>query len=361
MDRSDMEQHVARTRVLALIQQKVDYIEAQSDTPKLITNIYGMVGVGKTQLMHQLFARCKDRYAVTLLNFDAEEQLRHPEYSRSWQEIAGLLRHITPLKQLPEEIRLPDNQALPGAEPRVIGMQSHEQVSPETAIARPFLLLLDAVDELPYWKWIQELLIKPLLDQQHTLIVVTSQSPLFWHFWELREQSELVELNAFTLDETRTFLRTQGMEELTEALYAITGGYALGLEYLVRLLRKEQVVDPGELNEQLLATYRHGLLEKLISQLPPKIRGEHLEDVLQHIVAMGADFDLAFLRRQINEKRSRSQAEVLPPGRVNNTITLLNSRGFVLYDREQRKYRLDPLIKHLILTPMDSTSVPTTC
>lgn len=349
-----MEQQVKRTHVLGYIQAKIDDIECQRDVPKLIVNIYGIVGIGKTQLMHQIFEYFLRTHTIVFLKFDiSPEQPGYPEGTHSWSEVVQTLRAIPPLKQLPEQIHQADNVILPGDAVRLICHTAFTSSELETALTKPLVLLLDSLDDLPYWKWIQEQVIKPLLDQHHTLIVLTSQSPLFWHFWELREQSELLELDTFTLDETRHFLQMQGMEPLTETLYNLTGGYPLGLEYLLRLLRYEPT---AELNEQFLTVYRHTMLEKLIERLPTKAQGAYLEDVLQHIGAMSTDFDLTSLRRQINEKRLAVQSEVLPPGRINSAITLLNSRGFVLYNREARKYRLVPLLKNLIRAPAESTS-----
>jgi hypothetical protein len=209
-------------------------------------------------------------------------------------------------------------------------------------------LLLDALDDVPYWKWIQEQIIKPLLEQHQSLVLITSQSPLFWHFWELREQSELLEPGTFTRAETQAFLQPKGMADMTEELHQLTGGYPLGLEYIVQIIADDK--NPT-LNKQVAATYRHNMLEKLIEHLPAKVREGHLEELLQQIVSMGSAFDLTSLRRQLNARRSHAQLETIPPARINSTITLLNSRGFILYDRDERKYRLDPMIKELLPDP----------
>lgn len=340
---------VLRTTVLKHFQQRIHAIEHEQDSTKRITNLYGILGIGKTEAIYQLYDQFKASHSVILLSFDAREQQVYPDARQHWREIAGTLRQLALLKHLPEQI-----PAEHDSNPPLIFASNLTDFPAADADSRPVLLLLDNLDELAYWKWIQEQLIKPLLEQKHCFILVSSRSPLGWHFWELNEHNTPYELEAFDLAETRSFLQPIGLEQHSEALQQLTGGYPLGLAYAADLLNKS---GGQEIDNQTITTYRNTMLQMLIAQLPEKIRSAYLEDLLQEIATLGQQFDLSTLRRQLAEQESSLLAR-LPPGRINITINWLSSRGFIFYDYIQQKYRLDPRIKSLIPAPPPQSSVP---
>jgi hypothetical protein len=343
-----MEAKVLRTTVLEHCQQKIDAIEQEQDAPKRITNVYGIIGIGKTEAIYQVYEQFKASHYVILLSFDTCSPPIPPASRQTWQNIAISLQQLSMLKQLPEHIpnENPENPELNFA-------SNLADPAPAAALSRPILLLLDGLDELPYWKWLQEQLIKPLLEYKQCFILASSRSPLGWHFWELNEHNSLYELDAFTLAETRAFLQPAMLDQRTEELQQLTGGYPLGLAYAIDLLSG---MENSELTSRTIATYQHTMLETLIAQLPEKIRSAYLEDLLQEIATLGQQFDLSSLRRQLAEQESSLLAR-LPPGRINITINWLSSRGFILYDYIQQKYRLDPRIKSLIPAPPPQSSV----
>lgn len=342
-----MASNVLRTTVLEHFLQKIHAIEYQQEAVKRITNLYGIIGIGKTEVIYQLYEQFKASHSVILLSFDAREQQAHPDARQNWQEIAATLRQLPMLKQLPAQI--PDENA---SNPTLIFATNLANSPPADAAGRPLVLLLDALDELSYWKWIQEELIRPLLEQRQCLIVVSSRSPLGWHFWELNEHNTPYELEAFSLAETRSFLQPFNLDQQAESLQHLTGGYPLGLAYAAELLSYAD----SKIDGQMITTYRQTMLQTLIAQLPEKIRSAYLEDLLQEIATLGQQFDLSSLRRQLAEQESSLLAR-LPPGRINITINWLSSRGFIFYDYIQQKYRLDPRIKSLIPAPPPQSSV----
>jgi hypothetical protein len=232
---------------IALVERKpmLEYIEAKlrelsipdKHPKKSIVNIYGISGVGKSFVMRQIFEYFKQSKAVALFDF-ADVQQSSSEYSYhvegekgySWEDIIkelqqtdGFLRGVS----LEEDV----HDQTPSADQQVIYVSEPADLRQKLG-----LLLLDSVDDLPYWKWLQQRVIKPLLEKPETLVVVTSQSPIFWHFWELRDLCETVELKGFSEEETREFLRYSQQDALTQMLYQQTLGYPRGLNYIVQLL-----------------------------------------------------------------------------------------------------------------------------
>ncbi len=130
----------------------------------------------------------------------------------------------------------------------------------------PQLVLLDGIDDLPYWEWVQEHVIRPLIERPVQVdaplpcVVVTSQMPLFWHFWELRERCEPLQVPPFDPDETARFLelahdRNPQLRAYARELHAATAGYPYGLAYaraaLIRVL-EDRLRDLGK-------RYTHGI------------------------------------------------------------------------------------------------------
>lgn len=193
-----------------------------------ILNIHGTIGSGKTALVQQLYVRFAIEHPVIWLDCGAMHADRQPP-PETWTPLLDLLRPLVPGITLP-----PVQTALQIEQPA-----PHMQFARSAQLGQQqFLLLLDAVDNLADWKWLQAQVIKPLVETGVVLVVCTSRAPLFWHFWELRGQCELRELAPFTLEETRQFLHQAGRDLLTQAMYTLTHGYPLGLACAVEHLRR---------------------------------------------------------------------------------------------------------------------------
>lgn len=333
-------EQVRRDAVSDLVKQRIRTIEEQHELPRLIVNVHGLVGIGKTSLVRQIFTYFNDQaYPVILLNFDNQEPPCHNECAHVWSDVLATLRKHPCLERIPATIEDAQGNEQPLENLEIISCES-DDFAQRIKDGKPLLLLLDALDDLPYWKWVQEHIIKPLLDQQRTLVVATSQSPIFWHFWELREQSTPIPLESFSFEETQNYLQQFGKADSADEVYRITGGYPMGLDYIVHEMSTRSL-------HEIQHHYAHDILEKLKEKLPEKIQ-PHLEEYLHAIVDLGDDFDLSSLRARINAGKANS--DIQPPGRINNTVTSLNSRGFFTYDPASRRYKLNPLIRNLVYT-----------
>lgn len=217
--------HVERSAFIAGIQSAFQQHDAKNGLSKLIINVYGITGAGKTTLIHQIFEYFEQDYTVVLLNFDPSGYTDPAVQVRPWGELLALLQATLPaLKDLP----MAEMPASLTVACRVAHLNA--------AAHRPCLLLLDALDDLAVWKWLQENIIRPLVDQGRTRVICTSHGQIFWHFWELREQCEPRELPPFTLEETHQFLRRFDREIFAGTLHALTQGYPLGLRHALALL-----------------------------------------------------------------------------------------------------------------------------
>ncbi len=244
---SESAKQVERGAMLKYVHEHLDQLKETTDgILAIIINFYGVTGIGKTILNSQIFKHFRHDYPLIWLDFDPERTSPLKSDPVPLTEAMEQLRSISALKYLPDTIRLPDGATV---SPKTISLR-FTATSLQQHEASPLIIILDHLDDLPYWKWLQEEIIKPLLDQQRVLIICTSQSPLFWHFWELREICKLYDIKPFSAIETQAFLRANGAEWLADLLaqsaQITLQGYPLGLYYMLEVLAQADSL--GEFN-----------------------------------------------------------------------------------------------------------------
>lgn len=238
--------------------QRVDQLARDyrdGDTPHMpIINLWGITGIGKSYIVRNLLTTTP-HLRVLWLDFAAQSSDTDAAAQRTALP-SHLPMHATRLT-LAQLIERLDATELFGTPSRAVfdwqdePIDSNDQtvtcLSPQTQVPLdpshpPQLVLLDGIDDLPYWQWVQEYVIRPLIERPVQVqaplpcVVVTSQMPLFWHFWELRERCEMVEVPPFDPEETTQFLalaqhRHPDLLRYTTALHTATEGYPYGLAY----------------------------------------------------------------------------------------------------------------------------------
>jgi hypothetical protein len=218
--------------------------ESLPHTPEAILNIFGMKDLGKTFLMRQLYAELQHEYEVILIEFAGSTQPSTTARSYVWAEFLSLLQgagYLSYAPNLNENVELGQDSPLSAS----VSAQVTFGHGPKTLV-----LLLDGLDRLPYWKWLQEEVLKPLIVQQRTLVICTSRSKLAWDFWEIGEQCKTLELKPFSPGEVRAYLDQFGLELFTASFIALTEGYPLALQYAVEIFGcfEQRFVDAAPVN-----------------------------------------------------------------------------------------------------------------
>lgn len=284
MSTRQSQQFVARDNELDQVWQRLQDLPGHQAP---IINFWGIYGIGKTCLVRQLIDKLGDKNAYDIIRITFIEETPSPTTDpwpadialRPWPEVVKVLRTIPDLFDLPDADPNGASAAAPGVDTRV-HFQRHAAPA-----ARRRLVLLDGLDNLPFWKWVQAHIAKPLVDQGQTLIVCTSQSELFWHFWELRELSEPVELLPFSEVQIRAFLQPFRRELLAETLVAETSGWPIVLQLVMDQLDGEAIPFMAESVVQLddpdvAAVLRYAaalrwvdmtLLRSLLTKFEPKL------------------------------------------------------------------------------------------
>jgi hypothetical protein len=239
---------VERTRLLQKIAEELRLLQAHHrGRSAAIKNFFGISGTGKSVFLEQIFQRFRNEYMIAWLDFDLNQAAFEPS---SWNSVIEHLSALPSLAFLPDDMIMLDDTVVPSSELRVLFRTN--QIGPSPHV--PVLLLLDHLDDIAYWKWLQEQIIKPLIEQQPVLVICTSQSPLFWHFWELQEFVTADEMPLFDLEETRQYLKGYDRELLAMPALVMTGGYPLRLKQLATfLLSATEHLSEARISDQDLA------------------------------------------------------------------------------------------------------------
>lgn len=220
---------VQRTRMIEDVQETLRELQLATVPPfSEIINFFGITGIGKTCLLGQVFAHFEATHQVIWLDFTVEPDVPVQPPTQSFAAMLAVLREELPeLAYLPTTVQARDGEIDPETWP--VGFAA---TTAPPGSAEPLVLLLDHVDDLACWKWLQQELIKPLTEGRPTLVVCASQSPLFWNFWELRELCTPLAMQPFSEEETREYFRLYGRELLAPSAQQWTQGYPLQLAQL---------------------------------------------------------------------------------------------------------------------------------
>lgn len=213
---------------------------------KRLFNLHGIAGLGKTYAIRQIFF---DQLRGTTahpqrkiwLGFDPAEKKRAPAdeqpfFSSFATAMGKLWAEFPVLGSLPRIPTDAENES------------TYFRTTPSTTTLGNnaiTVLLLDGLDDLLHWPWLQEYVLKPLLDENQTLMVCTSQGRAFFHYWELREAVEYYELTTFDLSETGAYLQSRfsaNQEIIWQATFQeYTAGYPLAVKSLADQLVRNEV------------------------------------------------------------------------------------------------------------------------
>lgn len=209
-----------RTDVLDTIDNKLTSLEESGEAH--LINYHGITGIGKTTLLAQVFDTFRQTYPIIWFDFDPHLPAEHAARQQGFQSVLPILRTFSALEYLPDAITSDQGRDIDADAYRLV-FTSTMPLTPQPD--RPLLVLFDHLDDIICWQWIQEEIIKPLMAQQPTLVICASQSPLYWHFWELNEQCERVALARFSDEKMLAYAQTVAPSVLADDMPRATYGY----------------------------------------------------------------------------------------------------------------------------------------
>jgi hypothetical protein len=170
-----------------------------------VLNLVGPAGSGKSVVLDQLYAHGCRSAAVVRLRFSADG--------------VPLAEVVPELRILPGLATLPLDLPLQCAALRV--SLEGAAVAPDT----PWVLLLDGIDGLAAWPWLQDTLLRLALEQGHATVIVASRAPLYWHFWELADLAQIYHMPPLAEHECADLLPPTLVPELHSDLRTLSQGY----------------------------------------------------------------------------------------------------------------------------------------
>jgi hypothetical protein len=231
--------NVIRQIVMTHIADRLNELKLTKKVSSPIIILHGIAGIGKSYAIRQLYERFATEYNVIWLGFDPAELRRLSlDDQRSIQPLADALKVLDQLPTLQGQIDPPND-------PQIKVFCRSTLIEAEEPYT---LLLLDALDDLPIWKWLQEEIIKQLCEQQRAVIVCTSQSPLFWDYWELRDWCEEYTFKEFDQPEIAAYLNQRGLtdfQHLLETVWDYSLGYPLAVSNLTDQIADSNVANSG--------------------------------------------------------------------------------------------------------------------
>lgn len=227
---------VQRDDLIAQVASFVATVGAEEEPRLKMVNYFGVPGVGKSFVASSLFHTFfRLECPIIWLDFNLAQASRR-DSRRSWDEVRRQLESVAALRFIPDAVELGPEETRPLAEVAVLFRAEHL----ERADRAPLLLILDHLDGVSYWPWLQRVLVQPLLHQQPAVVICLSQQPLRWISRGLAERCEPAEVRPFTIGQTRALLQQLDLELLAPLVQGVTDGYPLRIFYLLQLLQWER-------------------------------------------------------------------------------------------------------------------------
>ncbi len=176
-----------------------------------IVNLTGLAATGKSVLLRQLYEQMAASMPTIWIDFAPQaDRPGNPATATLADIVAELSERVEALEylsieQIPPEERDRDYIAPPDAALRAALQLSVAHIDASAAV----LVLVDHINELRAWKWLQQAFVLPL-QEQPALIICASRDELSWDYWPLRNACSRQEVPPFTADEASAYFAQQG-------------------------------------------------------------------------------------------------------------------------------------------------------
>ena len=262
-----------------------------------ISNLHAINGMGKTWLAYEIYRQATAMPHVSCAWIDFEIDTMLPDIVANSPIVSASegIRQLWKVAPLAHKLDQPELDAV--FEQKIharVTMHSSASSERDAIDDMPFVLVIDAINQLEQhstehginaWEYFQEHIIKPIVDQKRVFIICTSQMPVRWAFWELREVCTRTTLKPFNSQETAQLLEQYSLQENTDLIYDLTEGHPDSIMYIVKqhlepsLHARDSRSDSREPAE--LPRTRYNEIEQRIQQLDPLAR-----DLIQIIGVM---------------------------------------------------------------------------
>lgn len=204
---------------------------------RAIINLHAITGMGKTWFARLLYddSEIRARYTCVWISFEPDNPLPGGSVAPKLPADEAVLQTIA---LLPGGVTRPVTPAPPGLAQLLVAC---DHVEPRAGA--PLMVIVDALNVLEQlldqefgtqvWEYLQEQLIKPLIEHQ-ALVLAISQGPLQWSLWDLQQQCASERLPPFDMPET-TLLTTQyELQSSAGLIHYVTYGHPASITAVIR-------------------------------------------------------------------------------------------------------------------------------
>jgi hypothetical protein len=312
-------------------------LEQFSENKSIISNIFGMDGMGKTSFINQIMPAKLKAQSI------GHKILSVSSNSDVSQLALELLEWVTN-NLLAQDMKIN------------LGSLGNDLNHIENAFSKfdhdihkqknrtPFTILIDDLDNLPFddLDWFQSVVIESLSAISHSAIIITSHNELTWHSWELRNRCQRIRLECFNLEEINKICPK---ESFAQKIYQLSAGHPGTVEALVKIVSKKyQVlaqlsqVELKQLNDDLLK----GLKEQIERNLTRRTEVKWLREVFW-LIAAADGFDADLINEVINGKGIKI------PDEVTDIAWEMAYTGLVTWNFEEKTYKMSPELRERII------------
>lgn len=333
------------------IEKVVNLSRADDSSPKTIINFYGVPGIGKTSLLHQIRKELSDEVDSLFVDFAPLAEHREEPLAQRKAHVLHTLVTSTSPQFFPEDLR-PKLEQLTHARTKPSDDEDDELdrlvVQAITSRQKSVVLFFDTCEQVSdaIFAWLERRILLPLIEENHanhpTVAVLASRNVLRWRHYAVRRKVDPIELKP--LDEQATHAQVfppepHNDEQQAQAsrIYQMTFGHPSSTEYVVT---KSET--PLDFNEQE-APLRRSIVDELLKRayVPDDIRR------VVETIALFRDFDIHTLRDVLphclpKTYKDKTQADYY------NLLKQLLETHLIAWNNDRHAYVMDSTIGRII-------------
>lgn len=333
------EQLETRATRQSLRKLATDLLEQFAKEKSVLTNYYGILGMGKEHLLRQAL--------IPLLD---SNQIQH-------DEIVDIRESppVTEVLAVSQKIAEWVHQAILNSKEKIASdMNGLERVYfnlrgqlSERKDKQPFAVLINNINNLPFddLDWFQSVVLETLVSSLGSIVVVTSQNELNWHTWEMRNKCRSEKLPVFSEEDIFDLCESR---PLAQKIRELSAGHPGTVQAMLKEAgEKKSLSSFTEEDVNVLEQELFGALKKEIdASLNFRGKNEWLGKVF-YLVSAAHGFDADLVRDVV------SAFKINPPEEITDIAWEMAYTGLAYWDFDAKTYKIVPELRDRIVKYME--------
>lgn len=302
-----------------------------------IANLHGIRGMGKTLFLKDIFIPLLDSKKII-----HPELIEIPEPQEQENTVIEISRHIAKwiysnLINSKDADELPDN---------LDGLENEFNRIREILIEKgkhSFAVLVDNANNLPFddLDWFQANVLETISSAAGSIIVLTSQSELNWHSWEMRNKCNSIKLPVFTeeelLDLCESFLLAKKVSELS-------AGHPKTVQALVNIAQSQlPKKDLSSLTIEDIESLNEPFYKRLKTEIDETLtfKGQEWLSKVFLLTSVADEFDADLVSDIVSGYSAFNKKETINiPEEITDIAWEMAHTGLVAWDFDEKSYKM---------------------